>query len=123
MNTPPDSVPFRCNFISGLYHVINRIASHPFLSSASLYYERVKTFVPNFQTSSTMSSLRLPWWFSEKTTRSASAPSSRQPLIPCSPSIAAGVEVTAFRACGMLAPDQLRKLDTHSMSVIELVYH
>jgi hypothetical protein len=34
----------------------------------------------------------------------------------------AGVEVTAFSACGMLVPDQLRKLETHSIRVIELEF-
>ena len=57
---------------------------------------------------------------SDSTTRSASAPSSRQPLTPRSPSMAAGVDVTALSACGMLAPDQFRKFDTHSTSVMEL---
>jgi hypothetical protein len=34
--------------------------------------------------------------------------------------MAAGVAVTAFSACGIVAPDQLRKLFTQSIRVMEL---
>jgi hypothetical protein len=53
-------------------------------------------------------------------TRSASASDVRFPFVADRPSIAAGVEVTAPSACGMEAPDQLRKLVAHSIRVIEL---
>lgn len=80
----------------------------------------LKTLLPNFHVSSTINSLLFPFCTSESTTKSASAPSSRQPLRPWTPSMAAGVDVTAFRACGTLAPVKFRKLLTHSINVMEL---
>lgn len=81
-----------------------------------------KTRLPNFHTSSATS-----WTApsavasSEKMTRSASAPASREPLTSDRPSISAGVDVTALRTLGILVPDHLRKLFTHSMRVMELL--
>lgn len=55
--------------------------------------------------------------------RSASAPSASVPLIPSRDNIAAGVEVTARRASGMLVSVHEIKLLTHSSRVVELHTH
>lgn len=106
-------------------YLSNSLLVHP-PGSAQLFPHKVldrDTLVPNFHTSS-RTSWGLPpciCFSSEKMTRSASAPASSVPLTPSSPSIAAGVAVTALRAWGMPFPDQWRKLLTHSKSVMELL--
>lgn len=83
--------------------------------------ELSKTLVPNFHTWSIFSCFKpFSSTCSSMITRSASASPSSVPLVPLNPSIAAGVDVTAFKACGIVAPDQFRKFVTHSISVMEL---
>jgi hypothetical protein len=90
------------------------------MSTSRCFIYWLKTLVPNFQTSSTLSATPPLVWCSDIITKSASAPSSRQPFEPSIPNMAAGVEVTALSALGTSSPDQLRKLLTHSISVMEL---
>lgn len=91
------------------------------MDSIFVSYERCRaTLVPNFHTSSSLN--RLPLSSSVSTTKSASAPCSRTPLIPSSRNILAGVAVTALRAWGILCPVHSRKLFTHSRSVTALQY-